>query len=156
MGWILMKPFDDKESQKATTHLRNTGECLFGLSKYGAILKPFVFVSRSYNNMESKYHFFTGKVAAGRWEIGQNSRVIWGFLFFWICDCSAVKGLIEYDGYIFMVQRWAQELMGYIFAAVHRPNQMMCDIDALSRRYGKLIVAHLCISNILHNFDARH
>ena len=33
---------------------------------------------------------------------------------------------------------------------------MMCDIDALSRRYGKLIVAHLCISNILHNFDARH
>ena len=32
MGWILMQPADDKESQKATAHIKNTGECLFGLS----------------------------------------------------------------------------------------------------------------------------
>ena len=33
---------------------------------------------------------------------------------------------------------------------------MMCDVDTLSRRYGKLIVSHFCISNILHDFDKRH
>ena len=57
---------------------------------------------------------------------------------------------------ISMVQRWAQELLGYTFSVVLRPNQMMCDVDSLSRWYGKLSGAHLCISNILHNRDKRH
>ena len=43
MVWILMQPTDDKESQKATTHLKNTVECLFDLYKHGARLKPVVF-----------------------------------------------------------------------------------------------------------------
>ena len=55
-----------------------------------------------------------------------------------------------------MLQRWKQELLGYTFAVVHRPNRIMCDVDALSRRYRKLIVAHLCISNILHDHDELH
>ena len=55
-----------------------------------------------------------------------------------------------------MLQRWKQELLGYTFAVVHRPNRIMCDVDALSRRYRKLIVAHLCISNILHDRDKRN
>ena len=54
------------------------------------------------------------------------------------------------------MQRWAQELLGYNFYLMHILNQMMCDFDALSRRYRKLIVAHLCISNILHDQDKRH
>ena len=60
MGWILMQPTDYKESQKATSHLKTTGECLFGLSKHGARLKPVAFGSRSCNDMEIKYDSFTG------------------------------------------------------------------------------------------------
>jgi len=48
MGWILMQPVSDIESQAATTKLLTTGECLFDLSKYGARLKPIAFGSRSY------------------------------------------------------------------------------------------------------------
>ena len=106
---------------------------------------PFAFISHSWDDMESKYHYFTGEVAASRWEMGQNCRFLWVCFFYWLCDCSAVKYMIKYDGCISMVQRWAQELLGYTFSIVHRPNRMMCDVDALSRWYVKLIVAHLCI-----------
>ena len=78
MDWILMQISDNKESQKATAHLKNTGECLLKLSKHGARLKQFAFGSRSCNNTESKYHSFTGKVAASRREIYQNRRFLWG------------------------------------------------------------------------------
>ena len=60
MGWILMQPADDEESQESTAHLRNTGECLFDFSKHGARLKPVAFESCSYDDMESKYHSVTG------------------------------------------------------------------------------------------------
>ena len=156
MCWILIQPADDEESQKATAHLKNTGECLFDLSKHGAQLKPVFFGSHSCDYMESEYRYFNDKVAAGRWEIGQNFLFLWGCLFYWLCDCSAAKDIIEYDGCIYMVQQWAQELLGYNVSVLHTPNIIMCDVDALSRQYGKLIVAHLCISNIIHDSDKRH
>ena len=40
MGWILMQLADDKESHQAVKSLRETGECLIGLSKNGARLRP--------------------------------------------------------------------------------------------------------------------
>ena len=83
--------------------------------------------------MERKYHSSTGEVAAGRWAIGQNFRFLWGCLFYWLCDCSAAKEIIEYDGCIYMVQSWAQELLGYTFAVLHILNLMICDVDALYR-----------------------
>ena len=55
-----------------------------------------------------------------------------------------------------MVQHWSQELLGCTFSVVHRPNKIMCDVDALSRKYGKRIVAHLFIPNILHDCDKHH
>ena len=60
-----MQLADDEESQKPTTHLKNTGECLFGLSKNGARMKPVTFGYRSCDDMEIKYHYFIGKVASG-------------------------------------------------------------------------------------------
>ena len=63
----------------------------------------------------------------------KNRRFLWGCFFYWICDCFAVKEIIKYHRCISMVQRWAQELLGYTFSIVHRPNRMMCDVDALSR-----------------------
>jgi len=66
MGWILMQPADDKESTKAMQLLKRTGECQFDLSMNGARLKPVFFGSRSCNDMEKKYHSFTGEGACGR------------------------------------------------------------------------------------------
>ena len=54
MGWITTKPANNEESQKATTHLKKTGECLFQISKHGSRLKPVAFEPLSFNNMESK------------------------------------------------------------------------------------------------------
>ena len=54
MGWILMQPADEKESQKSTAHIKKTRECLFDLFKNGAQLKPVAFGYHSGNDMESK------------------------------------------------------------------------------------------------------
>ena len=109
MGWILMQPTDDVESIKAMKQLLKTGVCLFDLTKHGARLKPIAFGSRSCTNNEKYLHSFTGEAACGRWAIGQNRRFLWGCHFWWICDCSAIKEILEYDGPIPMICRWAQE-----------------------------------------------
>ena len=48
-----------------------------------------------------------------------------------------------------MVHRWDQELLGYDFAVFHIPNRMMADVDALIRRYGKIIATHVGAAFIL-------
>jgi len=55
------------------------------------------------------------------WAIGHNRKYLWGSEFYWLCDCSGVKEILEYDGPIHQVRRWAQELLGYFFHVVHRP-----------------------------------
>ena len=52
-----------------------------------------------------------------------------------------------------MVSKWAQELLGYNFSVIHRPVQMMVDVDTLSRRYGILPSQHMQISSILALYD---
>ena len=49
IGWIMMQPANDKESQHASTFLKDTGTCLFDLSPCGAWLQPISFDSRSCN-----------------------------------------------------------------------------------------------------------
>ena len=105
MGWILMQPSDDIESAAATELLKKTGECKFDLSKHGARLKPIAFGSRSCGDNETNFHSFTGEGACGRWAIGQNRKYLWGNRFFWLCDCSAIKETLEYDGNITMICR---------------------------------------------------
>ena len=153
MGWILMQPADDDESVKATEKLINEGICMFDLSKGGARLKPVAFGSRSCNPNEKNFHSFTGEAACGRWAIGQNRRFLWGAHFWWLCDCSAMTEILDYEGPIPMIGRWAQELLGYHFTVVHRSNRMMVDVDALSRRYGPLIATHCTIAGILYRRD---
>ena len=65
MGWILIQPADDEESTKVATILKETGKCLFDLTKNGARLKPVAFGSRSCNANEVKIHSFTGEGACG-------------------------------------------------------------------------------------------
>ena len=103
MGWILMKPDDDKEFIAATKLLLETGECLFNLTQGGAHLRLTGFWSRSCLLQESKYHSFVGEAACGRWDIGQNRKYLMGSHSWWLCDCKAVKEILEYDGPISMM-----------------------------------------------------
>ena len=70
-----------------------------------------------------------------------------------MCDCVAVKEVWEYDGEISMIYRWTQELIGYHFTVLHRSNNMMRDVDALTRRFSSLIIQHIHTSNILQHMD---
>ena len=153
MGFIIMQPADDDESKTALKTLTSKGICTFDLSMNGARLKPVRFGSRSCTDTEKNFHSFVGEAAAGRWAIAQNRNYLWGTHFYWICDCSAMKEVLDYQGSIAMVQRWSQELLGYHFTVVHRPARMMKDVDALSRRYGPRISTYLGIATILESID---
>ena len=109
--------------------------------------------TRSCTDMERKLHSFVGEVACGRWAIGQTRRFLWGYHFYWMCDCSAVKEILEYDGNISYICRWAQELLGYHFSCIHRCNKMMGDVDSFTRRYGTSIAAYCAIASFLSRSD---
>ena len=70
-----------------------------------------------------------------------------------MCDCSAVKEVLEYEGTISYIYRWSQELLGYHFACIHRHNCMMADFDSLTRKYTKSIAQYLAVSYLLHQKD---
>ena len=121
----------------ATKKLLETGICDFDLTLDSPRLRPISFGSRSCSLAEEKLHSFVGEAAAGRWAISKNRRYLWGIHFYWLCDCAAIKEILDYCGSITVVSRWAQELLGYDFSIIHRCYKMMRDVDALSRRHGK-------------------
>ncbi len=153
MAYILMQPDDSNESILALKKLNTSGECDFDLSLEGPRFRPIAFGSRSCTDTEKHFHSFVGEVATGRWAIAQNKRYLWGSHFYWLCDCSAVKEVLDYTGTIHMVSRWAQELLGYSFSVVHRSAKMMGDVDALTRRFGNHLASHFFISTILRGQD---
>ena len=157
MRWILMQPADGEESARATKLLQDTGKCIFDLCKNSARLKPIAFGWQACTDMERRLHSFLGEIACGQWAIGQNRRFLLGCLFYWMCDCSAVKEVLEYEGSISYVCRWAQELLGYHFSCVHRSNRMMANVDSLTRRFGKPTAQYLAVAFLLHqnNKEAR-
>ena len=67
----------------------------------------------------------------------------YGKFFYWICDCIAVKEILEYTGSIHQLRRWSQELLGYEFAIIHRAARMMKDVDGLSCHIDVLIHRYL-------------
>ena len=133
MGFILMQPADDDASRAALETLRTTGVVEFDTLMSGGRLQPVRFGSRRCSDRESHFHSFTGEIAAFRWAIAILRVYLWGIHFYWICDCSAVKEVVEYTGDIHQVRRWSQELLGYCFTCIHRPSRMMRDVDALTR-----------------------
>ena len=62
-----------------------------------------------------------------------------GGKFYWICDCIAVKEILEYTGSIHQLRRWSQELFGCELAIIHREASIMKDVDGLSRHIHILI-----------------
>ena len=158
MGWILMQPADDADSVAAARCLKETGNCLFDISLGGARLKPVAFGSRGCNDNEQNFHSFTGESACGRWAITQNKKYLWGCHFYWLCDCCTIKEILEYSGSIPMICRWAQELLGYQFSVIHRNKRVMIDVDALTRRFGSIILSHCAIAEVLslRDTERRH
>jgi hypothetical protein len=141
MGWILMQPDDSPVSVRALQRLRTDGICDFDITMNGARLRPVRFGSRKCTDREHHFHSFVGEAACGRWAISQNRKFLWGTEFFWLCDCSAVREILEYDGPIHQIRRWAQELLGYHFQIFHRPARLMRDVDGLTRRYEHPLIA---------------
>lgn len=155
MGWILCQPDDSPLSLKAITKLQSTGECDFDLTMKGPRLRPIAFGSRACLNTEQHFHSFVGEIACGRWAIAQNKKFLWGSHFYWLCDCSSVKEILNYNGSVHMLSRWAMELLGYNFSIVHRPARMMSDVDALNRRYEPHYQRYLYVAALLHHFDKK-
>ena len=153
MGWILMQSADDDKSQCVMRTLQETSECLIGLSKNGARLKVIAFGSISCTDFELKYHSFAGDTVCRRWAIGQNRHLLWGQYFRWICNCAAVKEVLEYKVSTSMICLWVQECFGYNFSIVRKINKMMAEVYALKRRFGTHIAQHFMIASILHHTD---
>ena len=153
MGWILMQPDNSEASKIALALLRSDGICTFDLTMNGARLRPVRFGSRSCTERESHYHSFVGEAGCGRWAISQNRKFLWGAEFYWLCDCSAIKEILEYDGPIHQIRRWAQELLGYFFQVFHRPARMMRDVDGLTRFDHPLVAQHLQVALALYLAD---
>ena len=77
---------------------------------------------------------------------------MWG-KFYWICDCIAVKEILEYTGSIHQLRRWSQELLGYEFAIIHRAASMIQCVDDLSRYIDILIHRYLTQASSMHLAD---
>jgi len=153
MAWILMQPDDSPQSVAATKLLANEGINKFDEKLDGPRLIPVRFGSRACLDKEKWFHSFVGKGACGRWGISQNRKFLWGTHFYWLCDCAAVKEILEYDGPITMIKRWAQELLGYHFTVVHRLQRMMRDVDSLNRFYGNPIETYMTIAKMFTDDD---
>ena len=98
MGYILLQPDDSIQSKAASLKLATTGECDFDLTLKGPRLRPVCFNSRANRDYEKNYHSFVGETACGRWAIARLKRYLWGTRFYWLCDCMAIKEILEYIG----------------------------------------------------------
>ena len=154
MGWILMQPANSDKSKLALAKLYATGICDFDVTMGGARLRPVRFGSRRCTEREQHYHSFVDEAGCGRRAISQNRKFLWGAEFFWMCDCSAMKEILEYSGPIHQIRRWAQELLGYHFRIFHRPAHMMRDVEGLNRHFDRpLIEQHFTIALALRSQD---
>ena len=126
---------------------------MFDLLPNSPRLRAVTYNSRSNKPYDRSYHSFVGETACGRWAITKLRRYLWGKVFYWMCDCTAVKEILEYFGPVHQLQRWSQELMGYEYAFIHRPARMIRDVDDLSRRSGKCVAAYLLQTGQMRDRD---
>ena len=95
---MLLQSDDSDEAVTATKLLSTTGECLFDLLPSSPRLLAVTYNSRSNKPYERSYHSCVRETACGRWAIAHLRRYVWGKLFYWMCDCTAVKEILKYFG----------------------------------------------------------
>ena len=61
--------------------------------------------------------------------------------------------VLEYDGDVARVSRWAQELLGDHFSVMHRPARMVVDVNSLTRRFGNLTTQYIQVAALLSHYD---
>jgi hypothetical protein len=150
-----MQPDNSASSIQTLHHLRSEGTCKFDITMHGARLRAIHFGSRGCTDRERHFNSFVREAAYGHWSISQNRKFLWGAEFFWLCDCSAMREILEYDGPIHQIRRWAQELLGYYFQIFHRPARIMRDVDGLSRRFDDpLLASYFTTAGALALYDA--
>lgn len=155
-SFILMQPADDPTSQKASVKLCAGEGCDFDLSMEGPRLQPFHCGMRACRGTEEHYHSFVGESAALRWAIAKNKSYLWGSRFYCLCDMKSLDKLLEYDGPIHCLRRWAQDLQSYDFTPYHRPAQMMRDVDALNRGpYATVLTTYMLGTKTIKVFDKK-
>lgn len=114
-----MQTNNDKMSLDPVQLLRTTGENNFDTTMDGPQLLPILFGSWKCTTTESHYHSFVGDVATGRWVIPENRAYFWGTHFYWLCDTKTVYNILNYEGPIHSISRWAQELLAYSSTCVY-------------------------------------
>ena len=86
-------------------HLESTGECIFDCKRSDYRLMPIIFNSRTNLDHEEDYPSFVGEIACGRWAIYRLRKYLRGTLFYWLCDCNAIKDIVKYNGSIHQLKR---------------------------------------------------
>ena len=133
MGYISIQPDDYSASLIAIKHLSLTSECSFDFPFNRPRLRHILFRSRSSMTYEWDYHSFISEVVYGHYAIAVHQKDLWGTNFYCLCDCSAIKEVLEYNGNIHQLKCWSQELLANEFVIIHRPNKIMKDVDTISR-----------------------
>jgi hypothetical protein len=66
--------------------------------------------------------------------MGKCKPFVYGGHFFWLCNCSGVKDLLNCDAPVQQLKLWEQELMGYVYKlmVLHRSNKFMKDSVAMN------------------------
>ena len=114
-----------------------------------------LFESCSNMTFERNYYSFVGKVACGRFYIAAYRKYFLGTNFYWLCHCSVIKEVLEFNGSIHQLKCWTQEILAYDFVIIHRVSKMMKDVDAISCYIDPLINIYLVTAFIMRNNDVR-
>ena len=83
------------------------------------------------------------------------SQISLGCSFYWLCDCSYVKEVLEYNGSIHQLKRWTQELIAYEFVYIHCLNKMMKGVDGFCRHIDPLIHRYLVNATTIRSDDIK-
>ena len=132
MGYILMQLDNSLESITAIKHLDSTDGRLFDLTLFNPCLKPVLFNSLSNIFHENNYHSFVGDGACSRWVISRLCKYLWGIFFYWLCDCNAIKDILQCNGSVYQLKQWTKEHIGYKFVIIHCVATIMKNTDAIS------------------------
>ena len=114
-----------------------------------------LFESRSNMTFERNYCSFVDEVACGRWHIAVYRKYFYGTNFYWLCHCSVIKEVLEFNGSTHQLERWPQEILAYDFVIINRVSKMMKNVDAISCYIDPLINIYLVTSSIMRNNDVR-
>ena len=88
-------------------------------------------------------------------ELSHKTVNMYGkIIFSWMCNCSTMKEILEYDGKITMVCRWVPKILAYSLSVLHWPCRMMIDVVSLTFLFGPQIIPHCIIATIISQRDA--